>query len=169
MHDLTPGIQASHATAFPRVSGAEVRLFTTGRCTAFVLFVLLCMIVTGCAGGASSTTTSASGPAPMPTPVGGPSPTPTPGPTPSPTPTPSGHSVALSWSPSSSTDVVSYNVYRSSASSGPFTKIGNASGTNFTDSSVQAGQTYFYTVTSVDNKNVESTEPTPVSVTTPSS
>jgi fibronectin type 3 domain-containing protein len=73
----------------------------------------------------------------------------------------------LSWSPSSSSGVVSYNVYRSAAASGPFTRIGNVSGTTFTDSSVQNGQTYFYTVTSVDSNDVESSDPTPVSATVP--
>jgi fibronectin type 3 domain-containing protein len=65
--------------------------------------------------------------------------------------------------------VVSYNVYRSDASTGPFTHIGNVAGTSYTDASVQSGQTYFYTVTSVDADNVESPEVTPVAVTIPSS
>ncbi|HXW15156.1 MAG TPA: hypothetical protein VEN79_11660, partial [Terriglobia bacterium] len=80
-----------------------------------------------------------------------------------------GASVTVSWDASASSGVVSYNVYRSDASSGPFTRIGNVSGTSYTDSSVQAGQTYFYTVTSVNDDNVESVEPTPVAVTVPSS
>lgn len=142
---------------------------------AIVLLGWLCFSLAGCAGGASSTTTPA--PTPTPTPSGGPSPTPTPTPnpnpsptpSPSPTPTPSSHSVALSWSASGSSGVVSYNIYRSAASSGPFTKIGNVAGTSFTDSSVQAGQIYFYTVTSVNSSNVESSEPTPISATVPSS
>jgi hypothetical protein len=145
--------------------GEILKVFAKGPCITAVLFGLLCLSIAGCAGGASSTTT----PGPTPTPTPGPGPNPTPTPTPSPTPAPSSHSVALSWSPSSSSGVVSYNVYRSSASSGPFTKIGNASATNFTDSSVQSGQTYFYTVTAVDGANVESSEAAPVSATVPSS
>jgi len=133
-----------------------MKLLTKRRYIATVFFGLLCLSIAGCAGGASAT-------------AGGGNPTPTPGPNPTPTPGPSGESVALSWSPSATNSVVSYNVYRSSASSGPFTKIGNVSGTSFTDQSVQSGQTYFYTVTSVDSDNLESVQAAPVSVTVPSS
>lgn len=69
----------------------------------------------------------------------------------------SGHSVALSWDASSS-QVVGYNVYRGTASGGPYTKL-NASATTataYTDSSVQSGQTYYYVTTAVDSKDVES-------------
>lgn len=89
------------------------------------------------------------------------------GATPPPPPPPPGHSVGLSWSPSSSSGVVSYNIYRSGAASGPYTKIGNATATTFTDSTVQAGQTYFYTLTAVDGSNVESATSPPVSATIP--
>lgn len=67
------------------------------------------------------------------------------------------HSVALSWDPSTS-QVIGYNVYRGTASGGPYTKL-NASastGTAYTDSSVQSGQTYYYVTTAVDSSNVES-------------
>ncbi len=42
---------------------------------------------------------------------------------------------------------------------GPYTKLNATlvSLTTYTDSSVQAGQTYFYVATSVDPNNVEST------------
>jgi hypothetical protein len=154
-----------------------LRFLTISRLLAVVFFAVLCFSLAGCAGGASSSTTPA--PTPTPTPGPGPNPTPTPsptpgpGPNPSPTPTPtpgpSGQSVTLSWSASSSSGVVSYNVYRSSASTGPFTRIGNVTSTSYTDASVAAGQTYFYTVTSVNGNNVESAEATPVSATVPSS
>ena len=67
------------------------------------------------------------------------------------------HSVALSWSPSPST-VVGYNAYSSAQSGGPYTKLTGApvAGTSYTDSSVQAGQTYFFVVTAVDSSNAES-------------
>jgi hypothetical protein len=67
------------------------------------------------------------------------------------------HSVDLSWTASTST-VVGYNVYRSSQSSGPYTKLDSSlvAGTTFTDGTVQAGQTYYYVTTAVDSNNVES-------------
>ena len=67
------------------------------------------------------------------------------------------HSVALSWSPSTST-VVGYNAYSSAQSGGPYTKLTSApvAATSYNDSAVQAGQTYFFVVTSVDSSNVES-------------
>lgn len=85
------------------------------------------------------------------------------------TQTTGGHVVNLSWVASTSINVVSYNIYRSGASSGPYTKIGSASGTSYMDSTVQGGQTYFYTVTAVDNSNAESTVTGPVTATIPAS
>ena len=77
------------------------------------------------------------------------------------------HTVNLSWVASSSTNVVAYNIYRSNASAGPYTKIGNVAGTSYMDSTVQTGQTYFYTVTAVDNANVESAVTGPVTAVIP--
>ena len=54
--------------------------------------------------------------------------------------------------------MVGYNVFRGTTSGGPYSKINsvlNAS-TNFTDNSVQAGQTYFYVTTAVDGSGMES-------------
>ena len=65
-------------------------------------------------------------------------------------PTPSTHSVNLSWTPSASSGVSGYDVYRSTVSGGPYTKIGSASTVDYTDASVQANTEYFYVVTSVD-------------------
>ena len=66
------------------------------------------------------------------------------------------HSVALSWNPSSSS-VVGYNVYRGSTAGGPYSKVNSMNaGTNYVDSSVQAGQTYFYVTTAVDGSGKES-------------
>lgn len=68
------------------------------------------------------------------------------------------HSVALAWIASTST-VAGYNVYRSTQTGGPYTRL-NASldaGTSFTDPNVTAGATYFYVVTSVDSSSQEST------------
>jgi hypothetical protein len=71
--------------------------------------------------------------------------------------TPVAHSVDLSWSASTSS-VAGYNVYRGGVSGGPYTKMNSSvdSAVTFTDSNVQAGQTYFYTVTAVDSTGTES-------------
>jgi hypothetical protein len=67
------------------------------------------------------------------------------------------HSVELSWSPSNST-VVGYNIYRGSVNSGPYAKIDTAvdTATTYTDTSVQAGDTYFYVTTAVASDGAES-------------
>jgi hypothetical protein len=67
------------------------------------------------------------------------------------------HSVALSWNASTS-QVAGYNVYRGSTSGGPYTKINSGldASTNYTDSSVQSGQTYYYVTTAVDSQGTES-------------
>jgi hypothetical protein len=67
------------------------------------------------------------------------------------------HSVALSWTPSSSA-VVGYNVYRGSKSGGPYTKLNSVldASTTYTDSSVQSAQTYYYVTTSVNGKGAQS-------------
>lgn len=71
--------------------------------------------------------------------------------------TPIIHSVTLVWNASTSA-VIGYNVYRSPQASGPYNRINGSmvTGTTFKDSSVVAGQTYWYVVTSVANGNVES-------------
>jgi hypothetical protein len=81
---------------------------------------------------------------------------------------PVSHSVTLTWTASTST-VSGYNVYRSSVSGGPYTKLNSApvASTTYVDTTVQASQTYFYVITSVDASNVESAFSTEVSVTVP--
>lgn len=69
---------------------------------------------------------------------------------------PLAHSVDVTWTISSSPGVVSYSIYRSTVSGGPYSKVGSATGTIFTDSTVQAGKTYFYVVTAVDGSANES-------------
>jgi hypothetical protein len=67
------------------------------------------------------------------------------------------HSVALSWT--ASTSVVSgYNVYRGTVSGGPYTKINSSlvATLNYTDSTVQSGTTYYYVTTAVDSSGSES-------------
>jgi hypothetical protein len=67
------------------------------------------------------------------------------------------HSAFLSWTASTST-VVGYNVYSSTTSGGPYTPLTSSPsvGTSYTDSTVQAGLTYYYVVTAVASGNVES-------------
>jgi hypothetical protein len=70
------------------------------------------------------------------------------------------HSVALSWSPSTSANISGYNVYRASYSSscGSFSKINSLldTGTLYTDSLVKNGSSYCYATTAVDTGAVES-------------
>ena len=75
----------------------------------------------------------------------------------------------LSWNPSPS-GPVSYNVYRGTQSGGPYQKLNSSpvSTTTYTDNSVLAGQTYFYVVTAVDSRNMESVHSNEVSATIPS-
>ena len=78
------------------------------------------------------------------------------------------HSVALSWNPSTS-QVIGYNVYRSTLSGGPYAKLTTATDANtaYTDSSVQSGTTYYYVATSVDSSGDESVDSVEVSALIP--
>ncbi len=63
----------------------------------------------------------------------------------------SGHSATLTWVASTSSNVAGYNVYRGTTSGGPYTLI-NATPTSaltYVDTTVAAGQTYYYVVESV--------------------
>jgi len=67
------------------------------------------------------------------------------------------HSVSLSWMASTSTGIVGYNVYRGTVSGGPYARVTSLdSGVTFTDSTVSAGQTYYYVVTAMDSTGTES-------------
>jgi hypothetical protein len=68
------------------------------------------------------------------------------------------HSVALSWTPSSSPNIASYNVYRSTTSGSSYTQIGSVTAptTAYTDNSVTDGKTYYYVTTAVNTANQES-------------
>ncbi len=68
------------------------------------------------------------------------------------------HSVNLSWTASSSQNIIGYNIYRGIKSGGPYSKINavlNAS-TVYTDTTVADGQTYYYVTTAVNSSNEES-------------
>jgi hypothetical protein len=77
------------------------------------------------------------------------------------------YSVNLWWN--SSTDVVGYNVYRSSAANGTFAKINPTLNptTAYTDSTVASGSTYYYAATSVNSAGMESSRSAPVQTTIP--
>lgn len=60
------------------------------------------------------------------------------------------HSVQLSWTPSASV-VTGYNIYRGTVSGGPYSKVGAATGTAFTDVNVPVSDTLFYVATAVAN------------------
>ena len=67
------------------------------------------------------------------------------------------HSVTLSWSASSSAGIVGYNVYRSGVSGGPYAQVTSMdAGLTYTDTTVSAGQTYYYVVSAVDSTGAES-------------
>jgi hypothetical protein len=70
---------------------------------------------------------------------------------------PAAHSVALSWTDNGS-GVVGYNVYRGGVSGGPYAKINSALDATpaYSDTSVAAGQTYYYVTTAVDQGGGES-------------
>jgi hypothetical protein len=79
------------------------------------------------------------------------------------------YSVTLSWTASTSSGVVGYDVYRGT-SPGSYSKItSSVSGTTYTDSTVQSGKniTYDYVVTAVNSSGVESTDSNQASVTIP--
>jgi hypothetical protein len=78
------------------------------------------------------------------------------------TPTPI-HSVSLSWTASTSPDVIGYNIYRGTASAGPYSKINSSlnAGTTYADNSVADGQTYYYVSTAVNSNNQESAYSSP--------
>jgi hypothetical protein len=80
------------------------------------------------------------------------------------------HSVSLGWNTSTSSGVVGYNIYRGTVSGGPYTRINSAldAAPYDTDSSVQAGYTYYYVVTAVDSTGAESGYSNPVQAVIPS-
>jgi len=80
----------------------------------------------------------------------------------------SAHSVALSWN-SSSSAVAGYNVYVSSSSRGPFSLLNTSpvSNTEYVDTNVEAGSTYYFYITSVGSYDQESAPSASVQATVP--
>jgi fibronectin type 3 domain-containing protein len=81
---------------------------------------------------------------------------------------PAGHSVDLRWE-HPGTSAIGYNIYRGIQPGGPYIKINLAldPAPNFTDTGVQAGQTYYYVTTSVDGNGRESKYSSEVQATIP--
>jgi hypothetical protein len=80
------------------------------------------------------------------------------------------HAATLYWD-SSASSVNGYFVYRGTSSGGPYTAKLNSSpvtNTTYTDSSVQAGHSYYYVVTAVDADSTESAYSNEASATIPS-
>jgi fibronectin type 3 domain-containing protein len=80
------------------------------------------------------------------------------------------YSVGLSWTASSSSGVVGYNVYRSTTSGSGYAKLTASpiAGVAYTDWSTALGETYFYVVTAVNSAGVESAYSTQASAAIPS-
>ena len=78
------------------------------------------------------------------------------------------HSVELSWTPGTSD--VGFDVFRSLVSGGPYSKLNPTpvAQNMYIDSTVQAGQTYYYVVAGVDSAGVESAASMQASATVPS-
>jgi len=83
--------------------------------------------------------------------------------------TSTGHSVTLSWTQSSSTGVIGYNVYRSTSSGGAYSRLNSSSTplTKYTDESVAPGETYYYEVTALNSAGEESAHSGPITATIP--
>jgi len=81
---------------------------------------------------------------------------------------PGSHSATLTLTPNSS-NVTGYNVYRSSISNGPYTRLNSplVTSTTYVDSTVIANQTYYYVATSVDSAGDETLYSNQVSATIP--
>ncbi|MGA8440679.1 MAG: choice-of-anchor D domain-containing protein [Candidatus Sulfotelmatobacter sp.] len=79
------------------------------------------------------------------------------------------YTVSLTWVASTSPNVVGYNVYRRTGTTGSFTQINTVRDgtTAYTDSSVTDGQTYYYETTAVNSSNEESAPSTAVSAQIP--
>jgi fibronectin type 3 domain-containing protein len=79
------------------------------------------------------------------------------------------HSVTLTWVPSRS-GAAGYNVYRSDSPQGPCAKLNHSLVTtaHYEDQTVRAGRQYWYVVTAVDSRGVESQPSNQVHVSIPS-
>ncbi|MBS3956557.1 MAG: PKD domain-containing protein [Clostridiales bacterium] len=67
-----------------------------------------------------------------------------------------GTALILSWTASTSGDVVGYRVYRAVTPEGPFTMVRQQAGLSYTDSGLSPTVTYYYYVTAIDAEPNES-------------
>lgn len=69
------------------------------------------------------------------------------------------HSVTLNWVASTSPNVTGYNVYRATTSGGPYTRLtaNPVAALTYLDTTVLAGQTFYFVVTAVNDSRNEST------------
>jgi endonuclease I/subtilisin-like proprotein convertase family protein len=76
--------------------------------------------------------------------------------------------VALSWSANSDSDLLGYNVYRGTSTSGPYTKANSSivTATSYADSGLASETTYYYTLKAVDTSYNESAASNEVNATT---
>jgi hypothetical protein len=74
--------------------------------------------------------------------------------------------VSLTWTASSSADFSFYTVYRSTTPGGPYTLVAtNLSAASYTNTALQNGNVYYYTVTATDLTGYESAQSTPSTAT----
>jgi hypothetical protein len=80
------------------------------------------------------------------------------------------HTVTLTWVASTSPNITGYDVYRGDASGGPYTKLDSSpvTGTAYTDTTVEAGQTYYYVTTAVNSQGVQSSDSNQATAVVPS-
>jgi hypothetical protein len=71
---------------------------------------------------------------------------------------PTVYSVDLSWAPSSTPGILSYDVYRGTVAGGPYSFLTSVPVTSvsYVDTTAQVGQIYYYVVTSISANNVQS-------------
>jgi fibronectin type 3 domain-containing protein len=78
--------------------------------------------------------------------------------------------VDITWAPSNSTPLQGYNVYRSTVSGGPYSKLSSTLSPTtllFTDTTPVSGKQYFYVVTALNTSGAESSASSEVAVTIP--
>jgi hypothetical protein len=83
---------------------------------------------------------------------------------------PLAHSVDVTWAASTSSPLQGYNVYRSTVSGGPYSKLSPTLANTtllFTDTTPISGKQYFYVVTALNTSGTESSASSEVAVTIP--
>lgn len=76
-------------------------------------------------------------------------------------------SVNLNWADNTEADLSYYTVKRATLSGGPYTTLGTVTSSNYSDSNIAAGQSYFYVVSATDTSGNESANSPSVQATIP--